>query len=129
MAEYSPAKSYEFLAEKEFISLTTYQADGTPITSPCWFAPGEDCIFIEARSQDEVVRRIQFNPRVQVAAYDARTYPIGEPVDSIARIMTALDMHRAKFALQEKYGLKKFATGMLQVFQPGERLYIELKPA
>ncbi|MFF1837741.1 PPOX class F420-dependent oxidoreductase [Streptomyces sp. NPDC058231] len=56
----------------EYVSLTTYRKNGTPVATPVWAAADGDELLIWTRSDSWKVRRIRNESRVTVTVCDVR---------------------------------------------------------
>ncbi|GAA2925534.1 PPOX class F420-dependent oxidoreductase [Kitasatospora cinereorecta] len=59
-------------ARSEYVSLTTYRKDGTPVATPIWAAADGDVLYVWTRSDSWKVKRLRNDPRVLVTVCDAR---------------------------------------------------------
>ena len=96
------------LANAKYVSFTTFRKDGTPVSTPVWFAPlGDRFVFM---SNDNVgkTKRLARDSRVEVRACDVRgRVEEGTP--------TFTGQASARAAVEKKYGLlaKGFALASL----------------
>ncbi|MGW3802474.1 PPOX class F420-dependent oxidoreductase [Streptomyces clavifer] len=59
-------------SHSEYVSLTTYRKDGTPVATPVWAAADGDELYVWTRSDSWKVKRLRNNPRVLVTVCDVR---------------------------------------------------------
>ncbi|MEV3947678.1 PPOX class F420-dependent oxidoreductase [Streptomyces halstedii] len=59
-------------ARSEYVSLTTYRKDGTPVATPVWSAADGDVLYIWTRSDSWKVKRLRNDSRVRVTVCDVR---------------------------------------------------------
>ncbi|MFE9830540.1 PPOX class F420-dependent oxidoreductase [Streptomyces halstedii] len=59
-------------ARSEYVSLTTYRKDGTPVATPVWSAADGDVLYIWTRSDSWKVKRLRNDNRVRVTVCDVR---------------------------------------------------------
>ncbi|HEY2735076.1 MAG TPA: PPOX class F420-dependent oxidoreductase [Polyangiales bacterium] len=94
-------------ADSWHFSLRSYKKSGDPVDTPVWFAPldGKWVVFTDGTSYK--VKRIQRDPKVQVARCDARGKLLGPWIPGTARVLEneAELEKRAYGALNAKYGL------------------------
>ncbi|MEU9094083.1 PPOX class F420-dependent oxidoreductase [Streptomyces sp. NPDC048428] len=64
--------SLQDFARSEYVSLTTYRKDGTPVATPVWAAVDGDELFVWTKSDSWKVKRLRNDSRVRVAVCDAR---------------------------------------------------------
>ena len=101
------------LAGCEYVLLTTYTRDGTAKATPVWAAPDGDALVVTTSDSTWKVRRVRHQPRVRLAACDARGHPRGAPVDGVAVVVGAEHMPRLTAALRVKYGWKLGVTELV----------------
>ncbi|WP_214323173.1 PPOX class F420-dependent oxidoreductase [Nonomuraea sediminis] len=93
------------LGDEQYVSVTTYRRDGTPVSTPVWVAAdGGDLVFWTVTSSAKV-KRIRNNPAVTVAPCDLRGNLKGEAVRGTATILSAEETERVRGLLRRKYGL------------------------
>ncbi|OLF04868.1 PPOX class F420-dependent enzyme [Actinophytocola xinjiangensis] len=95
----------ERLHRSNYVLITTFRRDGTPVPTPVWAARDGDELIIWTRSEAGKVKRIRRSPRVELSECDARGRPRGEPVTGTARILDAEGTERGRRVLTRKYGL------------------------
>ncbi|MFC8228306.1 PPOX class F420-dependent oxidoreductase [Streptomyces sp. NPDC057287] len=59
-------------ARSEYVSLTTYRKDGTPVATPVWAAADGDVLYVWTRSDSWKVKRLRNDSRVRVTVCDVR---------------------------------------------------------
>lgn len=59
-------------ARSEYVSLTTYRKDGTPVATPVWAAAEGDVLYVWTRSDSWKVKRLRNNGKVLVTVCDVR---------------------------------------------------------
>lgn len=60
------------LSDEQYVRLTTFRRDGTPVGTPVWLAVQDGAMVVITGSTTGKVKRIRHTPRVLVAASDAR---------------------------------------------------------
>lgn len=106
------------LANAKYVSFTTFRKDGTPVSTPVWFAPlGDRFVFM---SNDNVgkTKRLARDSRVEVRACDVRgRVEEGTPTFTGTAVIVRDDAGQAsaRAAVEKKYGLlaKGFALASL----------------
>lgn len=93
------------LGAEQYISVTTYRKDGTPVATPVWVAQDGEAVVFWTVSDSPKIRRIRNNPEVAVAACDLRGKLKGEPVSGRAELLDAAGTERVRGLLRRKYGL------------------------
>ncbi|MFD4026172.1 PPOX class F420-dependent oxidoreductase [Streptomyces sp. NPDC058576] len=59
-------------ARSEYVSLTTYRKNGTPVATPVWAAAEGDVLYVWTRSDSWKVKRLRNNGTVVVTVCDVR---------------------------------------------------------
>ncbi|WP_327243507.1 PPOX class F420-dependent oxidoreductase [Streptomyces sp. NBC_01320] len=92
----------------EYVSLTTYRKDGTPVATPVWAAAGGEELFIWTRSDSWKVKRIRNNSRVTVTVCDVRgRIADGAPsAEGTARLLDEAGTRVVRGVLARKYTWK-----------------------
>ena len=124
------------LAKERYISLTTFRRDGTTASTPVWVVSDDaQRLLVWSGATTWKVKRIRRDPRVRVAASDARGNIRGEQIDATARLLGPGAGDLVQGLLRQKYGLLKRS---LDAFNSLMRLisrkpksqseYIEIRP-
>jgi PPOX class probable F420-dependent enzyme len=92
------------LAQEEFVSITTFKRDGTPVSTPVWVAGENGNLLVISEEDTWKVKRIRRDGHVRIAPCGARGAIKGEPVDAGATIET--DTTTVEKLLARKYGWK-----------------------
>jgi PPOX class probable F420-dependent enzyme len=94
------------LADERYISITTFRRNGSPASTPVWVVSDDpQRLLIATGPETWKVRRIKFDPRVQVAGCNARGKIHGDTIDGVARLVDEEALVRR---LQiDKYGWQK----------------------
>jgi PPOX class probable F420-dependent enzyme len=96
------------LAKERHISLTTFKRDGRTASTPVWVVTDDGRRLLVWTSADTwKVKRIRRDPRVRVAASDARGRVRGEAVEATARLLGPDAGTFVQPLLRKKYGLLK----------------------
>jgi PPOX class probable F420-dependent enzyme len=91
------------LADARYISLTTFRRDGSTASTPVWTASDDGRrLLVWTGAQTWKAKRLRRDPRVLVAASDARGREIGSRIAGVARIHD--DAELARRVLRGKYG-------------------------
>ncbi len=90
------------LADEEFVSITTFKRDGTPVSTPVWVAGENGNLLVISEADTWKVKRIRRDAHVRIAPCSARGVIRGEPVDGEATIET--DTATVEQLLARKYG-------------------------
>lgn len=98
------------LGAGEYVLLTTFRKDGTPVGTPLWVARADQELLVWTVTDSWKVKRIGRNPKVLLATCDLRGKPKGEPVSGTARVLDAAGTTRAREAIAKKYGIRGRVT-------------------
>ena len=124
------------LANERYISLTTFKRDGTAVSTPVWVVSDDGRrLLVWSGVQTWKVKRIRRDPRVRVAACDAKGKVREEPVDGTARLLGPDAAAFVQPLLRKKYGLVKrsldFLNGLVRRLSrrpEPQAEYIEILP-
>ncbi|MDG2303426.1 MAG: PPOX class F420-dependent oxidoreductase [Candidatus Binatia bacterium] len=93
------------LADETYVSLETFKRDGTGVKTPVWAAPLDGTMVIFTEGSSYKVKRVRQNPKVRVAACDARGGGARDWVPGTCEVVPAGEHEdRAYQALRAKYG-------------------------
>ncbi|MFD9545525.1 PPOX class F420-dependent oxidoreductase [Streptomyces sp. NPDC060022] len=95
-------------ARSEYVSLTTYRKDGTPVATPVWAAADGDVLYVWTRSDSWKVKRLRNDPRVVVTVCDVRgRIAEGAPsAEGTGRLLDGTEMAGVRKVLARKYTWK-----------------------
>ncbi|WP_031088253.1 PPOX class F420-dependent oxidoreductase [Streptomyces sp. NRRL WC-3549] len=95
-------------ARSEYVSLTTYRKDGTPVATPVWAAADGDVLYVWTRSDSWKVKRLRNDSRVRVTVCDVRgRIAEGAPsAEGTARLLDGAGTAAVRKALGRKYTWK-----------------------
>jgi PPOX class probable F420-dependent enzyme len=122
------------LANERYISLTTYKRDGTPVATPVWVVSDDGKRLLVWTGADTwKAKRLRRDPRVLVAASDARGNVKGETAPGNARFLDAAEGQVVARLLRKKYGWQKRALDAFNSLvrklgrrAPAQAAYIEI---
>ncbi|MFJ7328283.1 PPOX class F420-dependent oxidoreductase [Streptomyces cyaneofuscatus] len=95
-------------ARSEYVSLTTYRKDGTPVATPVWAAAEGEVLYVWTRSDSWKVKRLRNNTDVVVTVCDVRGR-IGEgapKAEGTARLLGTDETRAVRKLLARKYTWK-----------------------
>jgi len=94
------------LAGEQFVSLTTFRRDGTPVPTPVWIAQDGDALVVTTPAGTGKVKRLRHDPRVELRTCNRRgTVPDGAvPTSGVAEVLAPQPRHPE--ALRRKYGVQ-----------------------
>ncbi|MDT0491546.1 PPOX class F420-dependent oxidoreductase [Streptomyces griseus] len=95
-------------ARSEYVSLTTYRKDGTPVATPVWAAAEGEVLYVWTRSDSWKVKRLRNNTAVTVTVCDVRgRIAEGTPsAEGTARLLDADGTRKVRKLLARKYTWK-----------------------
>jgi len=123
------------LADERYISITTFRRDGSPASTPVWVVSDDHRrLLVATGAETWKVRRIKSNPRVRVAACNARGKAHGASVNGVARLVDEEELVRR--LQRDKYGwqmrLLERLNGLVRRItrkDPPEAAFIEIVAA
>ncbi|MFD3743456.1 PPOX class F420-dependent oxidoreductase [Nocardia sp. NPDC058633] len=119
------------LATANYVLLTTFRKDGTPVGTPLWAAARDDKLYVWTVTDSWKVKRIRRNPEVTLQPCNARGAAHGATVPATARLLDAAETDQVRGAIRRKYWL----TGPLVILASNLRrgktgtIGIEITPA
>ncbi|WP_327118199.1 PPOX class F420-dependent oxidoreductase [Nocardia sp. NBC_01730] len=119
------------VAEADYVLLTTFRKDGSPVGSAVWAVAENGKLYIWTVTDSWKVKRLRRNPAVTLQPCTASGKPHGEVVEGTGRILDADGTERVRKLLRRKYWL----TGPLVIFVSNLRrgksgtIGIEITPA
>ncbi|MET7771015.1 PPOX class F420-dependent oxidoreductase [Nocardia sp. NPDC005366] len=87
----------------DYVLLTTFRKDGTPVGTPLWAVADGDKLFVWTVTDSWKVKRLRRNPAVTVQPCDVRGKPRGEVVEGTGRVLDAEGTQRVRKLLMRKY--------------------------
>ncbi|MEU9061411.1 PPOX class F420-dependent oxidoreductase [Streptomyces sp. NPDC048430] len=95
-------------ARSEYVSLTTYRKDGTPVATPVWAAADGGVLYVWTRSDSWKVKRLRNDSRVLVTVCDVRgRVAEGAPsAEGTARLLDGDGTAAVRKVLARKYTWK-----------------------
>ena len=96
----------------QYIVLTTFRRDGTPVPTTVWFTRSAYGIVVPTAATTGKVKRIRNNPQVTMVTSSFRGKVKSEVVVSgTARFLEGADAEVARALLADKYGIQWRFTG------------------
>ena len=90
------------LANEEFVSITTFKRDGTPVSTPVWVVGENGNLLVISEAESWKVKRIRRDGHVRITPCSARGATRGEAVDAEATLDP--DTKTVEELLARKYG-------------------------
>lgn len=115
------------LRGERYINLETYKRDGTAVRTPIWFAEHEGELLAYSLREAGKIKRIRRDPRVRIAACDARGKVKGEWLTGQARILAGEEEALAHRLLRAKYGWQRKLIDLMARLWPRPRAGIAIR--
>ncbi|MFE5474437.1 PPOX class F420-dependent oxidoreductase [Nocardia sp. NPDC056541] len=93
------------LATANYVLLTTFRKDGTPVGTPVWAVARDDKLFVWTVTDSWKVKRVRRNPEVTVQPCNVRGDAHGDIVTGTARLVDAAETDELRSLLRKKYWL------------------------
>ena len=116
------------LAGEQFVSLTTFRRDGTPVPTPVWIAQDGDALVVTTPAGTGKVKRLRHDPRVELRTCNRRgTVPDGAvPTSGVAEVLAPQPRH-LEAALRRKYGVQSRIGPVVERLVRGRRERVILR--
>ncbi|MEV8510851.1 PPOX class F420-dependent oxidoreductase [Dactylosporangium sp. NPDC051484] len=95
----------EQLGEEQYLLVTTFRRDGTPVPTPVWAVRDGDALLVWTVGDSGKVKRIRRDGAVTVAPCNVRGVPKGEPVPAQATLLGPDGSAAVRELIKKKYGL------------------------
>ncbi|WP_420123090.1 PPOX class F420-dependent oxidoreductase [Nakamurella sp.] len=104
----------DVLGRAEYMLLTTFRRDGTPVPTPVWVMPADpdwpgtagDQLWVWTNPTSGKVKRLRRDGACEVVPCTTRGYPRGRSVPAIGRVLPESSVPRVLDALVRKYGIR-----------------------
>ena len=93
------------ILKAQYVALTTYRRDGTPVVTPVWAAAEGDSLFIFSNPNAGKVKRVRNSSRVTVAPCTATGTITGAALPAEAFLLSDDQMSKVWSLLVKKYGI------------------------
>ncbi|WP_405900757.1 PPOX class F420-dependent oxidoreductase [Streptomyces sp. NBC_00727] len=100
--------SLQDFARSEYVSLTTYRKDGTPVATPVWAAVDGDELLVWTKTDSWKVKRLRNDSRVRVTVCDVRgrTEEGAASAEGTGRLLDGRETAAVRRAIGRKYTWK-----------------------
>jgi uncharacterized protein len=115
------ATEIERLAGGQYVSVTTFRRDGTPVATPLWVGRDGDELVVWTPTGAGKVKRLRNSGRVEVAVCDFRGRVSGEAVAGTARILDPEGTERVRRVIRRKYGVMGWLTVYGSIVRRGKK--------
>ncbi len=89
----------------QYVALTTYRRDGTPVTTPVWAAAEGDSLYLFSNAKAGKVKRLRNSSRAAIAPCTATGTITGAQLPAEAFNLTSDQMPKVWKLLTKKYGI------------------------
>jgi len=89
----------------QYVALTTYRRDGTPVTTPVWAAAEGGSLFIFSNPNAGTVKRVRNSSRATIAPCTATGTITGAALPAEAFLLSDDQMSKVWSLLVKKYGI------------------------
>jgi PPOX class probable F420-dependent enzyme len=132
----TPPDPAALLARADYMLLTTFRRDGTPVPTPVWVMPADpdwpgtagDQLWVWTNPAAGKVKRLRRDGACELAPCTVRGVPQGRSVPAVGRILPESSVPRVMAALVRKYRLRGWLStlGPRWGFAPAGALGIRL---
>ncbi|MFD5824469.1 PPOX class F420-dependent oxidoreductase [Lentzea sp. NPDC060358] len=100
------------LGRGDYLLLTTFRKDGTPVPTPVWVAPGpaDGVIYAWSAKDTGKVKRIRRSGDVEIGPCDFRGNPKGPSIKARARLLDDAASDDVRSRIAKKYGFMGWLT-------------------
>lgn len=103
--------------KQAYINLETFRKSGVAVRTPVWFISEGETIYIRTGANSGKVKRINNNPKVNIAACKANGDLLGDWSSASAVEIKDVDMvERIDRLVGKKYGIMKTLIGLMAMF-------------
>lgn len=96
---------HEAVLTAQYVALTTYRRDGTPVTTPVWAAAEGERLYLFSNANAGKVKRLRNGSRAAVAPCTATGTITGTSIAAEAVILPSDQMPKVWALLIKKYGI------------------------
>lgn len=98
------------LGKGEYLLLTTFRKNGTPVPTPVWVAWEGEEVYAWSAKETGKVKRIRNNGDVEIGPCDYRGNPKGESQKARAELMSDDESDHVRDLIKKKYGVMGWLT-------------------
>lgn len=96
----------EQLGDEQYLLVTTFRRDGTPVPTPVWAVREDDALLVWTVGDSGKVKRIRRDGSVTVAPCNVRGVAKGDPVPARATLLGVEGGRAVRDLIKRKYGLR-----------------------
>jgi PPOX class probable F420-dependent enzyme len=129
------AKYFSNLDGHQYMSLTTFRKDGTPVPTPVWFVERDGRLYVTTQGTSGKAKRIRNNGKVTVSPCKVNGEVLGASVEAHARLIDSpQEAESARKLLKGKYKMTwTLFMGMQRLRRLGKPIessvFLEIRPA
>ena len=107
------------IGRSNYVSLTTYRKDGTPVATPVWHALNGGELFIVSDAEAWKVKRIRRNSHVVVTVCGVRgqVAPGAPSAEGTARLLNEADTQMVRALMARKYITARLGYGLAKLLR------------
>jgi len=118
---------YTGLASHQFINLTTFRKNGSPVSTPVTFAQYNDRLYVVTGVTSGKIKRLRHTSRVELGPCDSKGNLLGPTVAGQARILSRDETARLKPYLKlHAPAVLMFLFNLLRDLRQGGNIYLEI---
>lgn len=102
----SISSTLEHLGQEQYLLVTTFRRDGTPVPTPVWAVRDGDALMVWTVGDSGKVKRIRRNGSITVAPCTVRGRPTGDAVPARAELLGPSGGAHVRELIKRKYGLR-----------------------
>lgn len=121
--------TFESLHQHQYINLTTFRRNGTPVTTPVWFALHEGKLHIMTPHETGKVKRLRNRADVAVAPSTALGKTTGPEQPGKAYLRPLIRQSSPYQALEQKYGWQIQLIRVYHRLRRSVMIMLEVEPA
>ncbi|RJO70995.1 PPOX class F420-dependent oxidoreductase [Nocardia panacis] len=95
--------AFAAIGRADYVLLTTYRKDGTPVTAPLWAVADAGKLYLWTPTDSWKIKRLRRNPAVTVQPCNPTGKPHGAVVAGAGRVLDAEETARVRKLLMRKY--------------------------
>ena len=117
------------LASHQFINLTTFRKNGSPVSTPVTFARYNAKLYVVTGVTTGKIKRLRHTSRVELSPSDSKGNTLGPTLAGQARILSRDETASLKPHLKlQAPAVLMFVFNLLRDLRQGGNLYLEITP-
>lgn len=112
----------ERLGREQYVRLTTFRRDGTPVATPTWVAHDGAEVYVWSARDAGKVKRVRAGSKAELIGCDLRGGKThGEPATGTPRLLDNEDSERVRKLIIDKYGIVGWFTIYASILRGGRK--------